>query len=255
MARQAGAKAVFALRESVARKGTMQCTLSAGNENEGKTMTINDLNTGPSGVQLINPGLFAYVKKVMDRKTGTGQYGDWSMQTLTLSDSTGTINATCWGKSDLKAFEGQKVHLSALQSDRGWQGCMVEDRKYTDKAGQAKTARQIKASGNYLLELHNGDAKPVEVSQNPPQQADKAPQSPVAPLGPPSWDQYATLVRYAHTLALELEPDTMSDGGLVEVSDRSRARVALVNCILIAAGKRDFVFTAGAATEDDDLPF
>lgn len=217
-------------------------------------MTINDLNCGPSGVQLVNPGLFAYVKKVMDRKTGTSQHGDWSMQTLTLTDITGTINATCWGKADLKAFEGNKIHLSALQSDRGWQGCMVEDRKYTDKNGQAKTARQIKASGNYLLELYDPANTPAKATPNPPEQADKAPQSPVAPLGPPSWDQYATLVRYAHTLAMELEPDTVSDGGLVEGSDRSRARVALVATILIAAGKRDFVFTGGA-DDGEPLPF
>lgn len=211
-------------------------------------MQISDLKTGQPGVMLVNPGLFALVAKVGDRKTGTGNYGDWSMQSLTLRDNSGELNAIIWGRPDLAPFAGKEVHLSALNTEgKGWSGCMVEDRSYQDKQGVTKTVRQIKASGVFLLE----EAKQASpVSPNPSEPAPNAPELTNKRVGQVDWTEYSAVAKSAHILAMGLEPDTSTEAG--QVIDRSRARLALVSTVLIAYGQRVFSYDMA---EDDQIPF
>lgn len=56
--------------------------------------------------------------------------------------------------------------------------------------------------------------------------------TPVSNGGPPSWAAYAHLMKEAHNLALELEPDGLGEGAILV--DRSQGRAAIVNTIMIA---------------------
>ena len=65
------------------------------------------------------------------------------------------------------------------------------------------------------------------------------------------WHEYDKMMRLAHRTALELEPDYDNDGsagGAVSFLDRSTARAALVNTVMIA-------FSNGKLWLDDDIPF
>ncbi len=221
-------------------------------------MQIAELKAGPPSVMIIHPGLFALVTKVQPRKTGTSNYGDWSMQGITLKDNSGEIHATVWGKPDLSVLLNTEIQLSAVNTEgKGWQGCQIEDRQWNDKAsGTLKTARQIKASGTFLLEKVNrasqsaqNDAMPPA---NPSEMAPAQPQPAYTLSKPPDWNVYTAVVRSAHSLAQQLEPD-MQRGLGGESMDRARARSAIMNTILIAWGKHDFEFTGD--NSDDDIPF
>jgi hypothetical protein len=205
----------------------------------------------------------AMVAKVNPRRTGEGQYGPWSLQAIELRDNSGTMNAVIWNKDELSALVNKEIILGATKSDKGWAGCMAEDNHYTAKDGAQKTTRQIKASGQYRLELAtlplppgmaHPDAGAINANGWPtPETAPQAPRMPVAAYSAPNWGEYMAVVRSAHTLALELEPDAL-DAALAHV-DRSRARMALVNCILIAFGKRDFRFDKDGDDLDSQIPF
>lgn len=214
-------------------------------------MNISELKTAANQIPLVSPGLFALVVKVQPRKTGTGQYGDWSLQGLSLKDNSGEISAVIWGRPDLSALAGKEIHLSALNNGSGWTGCIVEDRTYKAQDGSMKSARQIKASGTFLLEECQPTAQPVGPGQPgyPQEQAAATPANGATHVSLPDWGQYCAVMRSAHHMAMEMEPDTQTDGN--QTIDRSRARLALVATVLIAWGKKDFVFT----TPDDDIPF
>jgi arylsulfatase A-like enzyme len=194
--------------------------------------------------------IHALVIKVNPRRTGEGQYGPWSLQAIELRDNSGTINAVIWNKDELTYLQNKEITLGATKSDKGWAGCMAEDNHYTAKDGSQKTTRQIKASGQYRLELagavaSNGNSAPAPTPETAPQ----ATRMPVAAYSAPSWGEYMAVVKAAHDLAEELETD--------DPHDRSRARMALVNCILIAYGRKDFRFEteAGEQGDGDEIPF
>jgi hypothetical protein len=214
-------------------------------------MTIAELKAGQPGVMLVNPGLKALVVKVGDRKVGQGNFGEWSMQAISLRDNTGEIQAVIWNRPELSHLNGKEVHLSALNSEgKGWSGAMVEDRSYQAKDGSRKTARQIKASGIFLLEQVGADPAQGQ-SRQPVQQTAEPP----AKSFQPTWDEYSIVARHAHDLALTMEPDVHATNG--SMIDRSRARMTFVATCLIAYQNKAFTkaFTYEPVAGDDDIPF
>lgn len=203
-------------------------------------MNIADLKTVAPQSMIVSPGLFVLVAKVHDRKTGTGSYGEWTLQPLELKDNSGSMIAIIWNKPDLTHLTGKEIHLSALNSGKGWAGCMVEDRSYVTKDGSTKTSRQIKASGEFLLEE-------VNRAQD---QAGNSSESLNRRVSLPNWFEYTALIRSAHNLAMEIEPDSTDTEK--KTVDRSRSRVALVNTILIRYGNKDFIFEGA---DPSDMPF
>ena len=74
--------------------------------------TIKDIKSWPVGT--VVPNLTATVKAVFQRKTGEGQYGPWSVQSLILGDATGDeIPVSCWQFDDLAYLKGQEVSVAA----------------------------------------------------------------------------------------------------------------------------------------------
>lgn len=212
-------------------------------------MNISEIKSAVNGIPIVEPGLRALVAKVGERKTGNGNYGEWSLQPIELKDTTGSINATIWNRDDLQPLLGREIHLQALHNGKGWAGCIVEDREYTAKDGTKKIARQIKASGVFILE---GTAKAQPAPQNSSGTDAETIQKSQQGSGLPNWSKYTAVARSAHYLANELEPDI---NGPTDIIDRSRARAAIMATILIAYGKHDFSFEVPANQDLDDIPF
>jgi hypothetical protein len=217
-------------------------------------MNIAQIKKLPAKAMIMNPGLVAVCTAVYDRKTGITKTGDnWALQTIELKDDSGNIKAIVWNRDDLGDLKGKTLHLSALQTERGWSGCTAEDNAY-----QGKTYKQIKLSGNFLLEEDKPEGKNVgwPVPEAAPSTNGNGPTAndPAKPvLTMPEWTDYAQLVRAAHLVAMEIEPDTQTVEGVgVTVIDRSHARASLMATILIAFGRRDFSF---AMPDKDEMPF
>lgn len=91
-------------------------------------------------------------------------------------------------------------------------------------------------------------------------------QAEYAPPKKPSWAEFSGYVEQFHNLALALEPDGYSAdrkqitesgtfaGNEVIVIDRSRARAAIINTLIIAHGKGQFDFDREAESEEQS-PF
>jgi len=202
-------------------------------------MNIAEIKAGPSGAMVIEPGLTATVTKVMDRKTGVGQNGEWSLQGVSLKDATGDINVTVWNKPDLKDLINKTITIAASNDGNGWHGLQVEDKSYNNRNGQLVHARQLKASGKFTLRVMEQESQP---SSDPKQPAYRK----------PTWDEYCIVARRAHELASELE----QDGDGVAIDDRSYARIKFVNTVMMAFTHGDFSFDFGPTINiDDDIPF
>lgn len=208
-------------------------------------MNIAEIEALMVGQGMGSAELIAICSEVKDRKTGSSDRGPWSLQAIQLKDDSGEIAAIIWNRDDVHALKGKTLRIGATKTANGWVGCSIEDKEY-----QGKRYRQLKLSGNFLLEEYkaaaNGPSVPVAASNgNGHAEPSKAPAVPTL-MG---WGEYSDLIREAHKLANELEPDTVVEGGLP--IDRGTVRATLVATILIAHGKRDFKFEV----DPEGMPF
>lgn len=79
------------------------------------------------------------------------------------------------------------------------------------------------------------NAYPAKQQAKPAQETKPEPAKPVGPApaasnGKIPWAEFVLAMKTAHSVALDLEPDSMEAGGL----DRSRCRAAIINTMMIA---------------------
>ena len=199
-------------------------------------MNVNEVKNKADREMIIEPGLTARCTEVGDKKTGSGQYGAWSVQSLTLEDASGKIRVSAWDYDDLKTMQRQMVTVHAHKGDNGHTGCQVEEREY-----QGKKFKQLKMKG--------GDIKvPTSEMTDPSHENGQ---------GAIQWWDYIQAMRGAHAIATELEPDTKNeDTGAALI--RSNARASLVNTMMIAFSQGKVQAPAEEPREPDsdvDIPF
>ena len=74
------------------------------------------------------------VVSVGKRKTGEGEFGEWSFQDIQVKDSSGEIWVKCQNKDDLSSLRAKYITLSCYKSDKhGWVGLTTLDDEYNDK--------------------------------------------------------------------------------------------------------------------------
>jgi len=74
------------------------------------------------------------VVSVGKRKTGEGEFGEWSFQDMQIKDSSGEIWVKCQNKDDLSSLRAKYITLSCYKSDKhGWVGLTTLDDEYNDK--------------------------------------------------------------------------------------------------------------------------
>lgn len=91
------------------------------------------------------------VKKVFPAKTGSGQYGPWSVRNIILKDETGEVRAGVWNV-DMADLEGQRVGF-LVKSDKA-SGIVVVDNK-----GKKELKITEKAECLYGEDLERAESK------------------------------------------------------------------------------------------------
>lgn len=110
--------------------------------------TIQQIKQFPIGT--VVPHITGTVKAVFPRKTGEGQYGPWSVQTVILADGGEEIPVSCWGFDELGHLKGQSVSVAATGTNKKTgktQGTELKEGK--DKQGAARAELHVshKAGG------------------------------------------------------------------------------------------------------------
>lgn len=118
--------------------------------------TIQDVHEMPDAMPVLD--LTATVTQIAERKSGTSNYGPWSIQFLTLEDDTGKISVMAKDRpEDFTEFDwiGKQVVITAHKSDKhGWQGALAHDNDYKDKN---HPERVIKLTKTGQIELAEGE--------------------------------------------------------------------------------------------------
>ena len=171
-------------------------------------MNVQDIRDKTDGEVIVTPGLTARCIEVGQRKTGSGNYGDWSGQQLMLEDNTGKIRVQVWNHPDLTPLKGKVVTVQAHKGDNGWGGCNIEDQ---ERNGQRY--KQIKLASNGELFEPTG---PIDTQAPTP--------TPVSGNGAIPWTDYETAMRRAHKIAYALEPS----------GEDGPASAAIVNTMMIS---------------------
>lgn len=93
---------------------------------------------------IVVPSVTAKIDTVYAPKTGVGDYGPWSLQTVLLTDGTDRLSANFRNCTELTpADKGKTVKLVASTSSRGMTGLRLEEREFTDNTGQHRAVLEL----------------------------------------------------------------------------------------------------------------
>lgn len=93
-----------------------------------QTVTIEQIKREMVG-QVI-PRIEAKVLKVYDRKTGVGQYGEWSLQNAEIQDSTGKMKVVFSQVGSQSSLEGRTVVFKSMASKHVLKGVQAQENDY-----------------------------------------------------------------------------------------------------------------------------
>lgn len=149
--------------------------------------TIQEIKKFPIGT--VVPHITGTVKAVFPRKTGEGQYGPWSVQTVILSDAANDeIPCSCWGFDELGHLKGQSVSVAATGKDRRTNKASgTEIKEGKDKQGVARPELHVShGKGGFI----GGDEpNPAFMANKGQEQPAEAPQAPIPSNSSPSKPQ------------------------------------------------------------------
>lgn len=121
------------------------------------------------------PCVKARIKTIHDRKTGTGQYGAWSVQNIQLTDVSGvTIKAGVWNRPAIPSdWRGKIVVISSNEGKKGLAGVKVKEEEYR---GQKNKSLEVADSALFEVAGMPEDAPPsAAATQTPPPAQNAAP--------------------------------------------------------------------------------
>jgi len=96
-------------------------------------VNIVDIKNKTENEMIVGPGLTAKCVDVSDRKTGSGQHGEWSFQQLLLEDDSGKIRLAVWNCPDVSNLKDRLIEVCAHKGDNGWVGCTVQINEWRGK--------------------------------------------------------------------------------------------------------------------------
>lgn len=123
------------------------------------SLTIATVRTFPNKTPL--PPIRLRVNAIHDRRTGTGQRGEWSMQRLTGEDFSGdTITVLLTDRDPFPFQKGDTIQLECHNGDKGPSGVYADDDTYKDV-----TTRQIKVTRTGEIFIAMSDTAPAPAPQ------------------------------------------------------------------------------------------
>jgi len=208
-------------------------------------MTIQEIKNKQNGEMIVPPGLTARCVQVEKQTTGSGQWGKWSVQQLLVNDTTGEMRIAVWHRPELSELKGKLLQFMAFKSDKGFSGCIIEQ-KETKDGGEIYNQLKLSKTGiiQEVIETNETSAAQTSDNQN-------------GRRGIEWWD-YIQAMRGAHTIAAELEPDDIPGDPDARPKDRSTARAALVNTMMISLSMGQLSLPPKepeGPKDDDSIPF
>lgn len=136
-----------------------------------KTITVSEA-LEMSGMPI--PRITGTVKKIWERKTGSNDNGDWSMQSGILSDNGGEIKFTMSGFGEFPYKEGTKVIFRSKEGKKGMTGVKVKAVEYQ---GKSSVVLWVTPTAIVLSDSEESDAIPMEFDEKGESTTSTKPQS------------------------------------------------------------------------------
>lgn len=140
-----------------------------------KTFTIAEVKENMVG--MVIPRMELIVGAVYKRKTGNGQYGEWSLQNAAATDSSGQeIKLVFKQYPDQKALSGRKLVFKSMEGRNGLNGLAAKLNEYKGKETVelhvTKSALIVSAGEEPNVELATTS---IRIPQNEPTMTQEAP--------------------------------------------------------------------------------
>ena len=121
-----------------------------------RQLTIEDVNGLDAGE--VVPSIKGTITRVFQRREGTNQNGEWSVQDALLAADGSEIKVKFWNHADLSDVAGKEVTLQAHQGKTGLTSLFAEDDDY-----KGKITRYIRATAaTKILAPEEPDELPMD---------------------------------------------------------------------------------------------
>lgn len=138
-------------------------------------MTTFTIEQAKGMVGTVIPRIQAKLTKVYERKTGKGQYGEWSLQNGEIQDDSGVMKILFKQLPSQEHLQGKTMIFKSMEGKHGLKGVECKKNEY-----KGKTTLELHVS-NAALIVGNGEetiTEPVETTRMPqiePTMASEAP--------------------------------------------------------------------------------
>lgn len=152
-------------------------------------MTIQEVLSMKEKLPVVD--LHARFVRAHEKKTGTSDYGEWSIQNFEIEDDTGTITVMAHNRPEdfsQLGWEGKEILISAVKTKNGWNGAFTINDTYNNT-----TIRKIKLNKFGVCQLATTNQEHPTQEPPKPQKLDIS--------------QAAEIMEFCHRLAQSLYPD------------------------------------------------
>ena len=102
---------------------------------------------------VIVPTVKATVEQVYQVKRGQGQYGNWSLQTIVVTDGTDRISVSLRNRDEeSNALIGTEVTMSSVTTSKGQNGVRCEEREFIDSTGQKRIVCELVVTKSAIMD-------------------------------------------------------------------------------------------------------
>ncbi len=120
------------------------------------------------------PAVKGTIKNVYDQNKGTNSHGDWKLQNLMLTDSTGEIKVKVADRDPIPAnWKGRVVCIECNDGGKGLTGIKAKDDEYRGKVSRILS---VTPTAHMTLVEPGQAAQPAQQPAQPAQQQPQAPQ-------------------------------------------------------------------------------
>lgn len=111
-------------------------------------MSILKINQIQERIGTVIPSISGTIVSVFPAKEGKSQHGAWKLQNIQIEDETGKAQVTLSGmeQSLNESHKGKHVAFESIGTKFGLKGVTVEEREWTDKAGNNKKTIGLKVT-------------------------------------------------------------------------------------------------------------
>lgn len=171
------------------------------------------------------------ITRVFDKKSGTGEHGPWSFQSIIVADDSGEMTVSFKNRSETltSADVDKLITAKSKETKNGILGVKVEKEEYKDSKGEKKETIKVVLTSSAIVEL-NGQA-PAK-SESSPSNEQPLEAKIAMPEAKPQTD-YKALRKESIELCFKVWKEQVLDGLPID----SPSTIELYKAVIEAAGK------------------